>query len=114
MTKRSVIHEKLLAEEKYTVLKTMSFLTEENMFSTVTSSKKFSIQNVREVIANLLENFGDAGSQDYGMFRIRGNKLSITPGAINAFYGTTSLENFQGESNFDKIAYTFTRNSRSC
>lgn len=37
--KRSVIHEKFLAEEKYTILKIVTLLKDVNLFSIVTSSK---------------------------------------------------------------------------
>lgn len=47
------------------------------------------------------------------MFRIKGNELPITPGAINAFYGTDSLENFQGSVILTRLL-TLTRNRRSC
>ena len=44
---RSVIHEKLLNEEKYIVPEIVDLLNEVNLLPTVTSSKNFSVQLVR-------------------------------------------------------------------
>lgn len=76
--------------------------------------KEFSVQIVRKVIANISEQFGGATSPDYGVVKIREKEFSITRSAIHASYGIDSLQNFQGESNFQIIVHTLSRNNRSC
>ena len=58
--KRYVIYKKIPPEEKYTVPEIVDLLKEVNIFPTVIFSKKFYVQLVREVIANMPEKFGDA------------------------------------------------------
>lgn len=85
MLKRSVIHEKNIDEAKYTVPVIVSLLKYVKLFSTVTSSKKFAYQIVREVIANLTEDFGNSSSPYFGLVRIMGKELFITLDSINEF-----------------------------
>ena len=60
------------------------------------------------------ENFGDPSSSVYGTLMVRGNEVSVTHGAINSFYGTYIVEDFQGQQDFDKIARVLTKKDRSC
>ena len=55
-----------MVEEKYILPEIVSLLKEVNLFPTITSSNKFSLQLVRELIANIHEKFGDESSLDYG------------------------------------------------
>ena len=61
-------------------------MNEVNLFLIVNSSKKFSLQLVREVIANIPENFRDVSSSDYGSPMVRRKEVFFSHESINAFY----------------------------
>lgn len=60
--KHLVIHEKNIDEDKYIVSQIVSLLKEVKLFSIVTYPKKFGVHVVREMTANLPEDFGNSSS----------------------------------------------------
>ena len=111
--KRSFIHEKKIDEEKYTVPQIVSLHKEVKLFQIVTSSKKFAVQIVREVIANLAEDFGISWSTNYVVVKIRGNELSITPDMINEFYEFVVQDVVAEEQDLVKVARCLTGDQRT-
>ena len=91
----------------------MSLLKEVNLFSTVTSSKKCSVQHVREVIVNLFEDFGNSSSPLFGEIMIREKKLHITPDSSNEYDNLLVEQHAEPESYLGKIARCLTGGEKS-
>lgn len=83
-----------------------------NLFSTITSSKKFDFRIVRQLLANLSEDFGIYSSPIFGVSRIR-EKLSITHGSINAHYGIDIRVIVPEEPEMNKVVVCITDNERT-
>lgn len=64
---------------------------------------------MHEVIAKMHDDFGNCACPNYGMFRVRGQELSITLGDINAYYRI----DVQEEPNLNKIAMVLIKDERT-
>lgn len=113
VVKRSIIDEKKIDKEKYTVTHIVFMLKEVKLFSTFTSSKRFDVRIVIEVIANLNENFGNSSSPKFEVFIIKGNEIPITPDMIDVSYGFVVQDVVATEQDQDKIARCLTWNERT-
>ena len=84
--KRSMVHEKRLDEDMYFDPPIVTFLKEARLFSTVTSSKKYSTLLVREVIVSMTKDFGNSASPSFGEVLVRGKKTMITDWYMKMYY----------------------------
>ena len=83
------------------------------MFSTVTSSKKYSTLLVREVIVNLTKDFGKSASPSFGEVLVRGKKTMITPPVINEYYNSLNAQHSEPEPDFCKITKFITTDKKT-
>ncbi|CAM8939106.1 unnamed protein product [Rhodiola kirilowii] len=111
--KRSIIHEKVLDECKYTLKEIVDLLKEISLYSSVTSSKRFVEQLVREALANMPEEFGNIESSGYGQLMVRAKLVTITPDAINDYYGIVDPELVSDFEDWNQVAACLTAGTRS-
>ena len=111
--KISVVHEKRLYEDKYIVHQIVTLLKAARLFSTFTSSKKYSALLVRLVIVNLTKDFGNSASPSLGEVLVRGKNTMIMHNVINKYYNSLNAQHTEPEPDFSKVTCCITADEKT-